>query len=672
MVQDYARARRDELTDLPLHVVSGALPSDLTGHVFFVGPVGNVNTDGFPGPTRNTVLNGDGMIYRVDFSPATGTSGPQASIKTRLVKPACYFVDEATEGDAEYLFDRYFNAGILRLSLTLGARDFGNTAFAPFQFRGEAPRMLVTFDGGRPLEIDTDELSVVTPVGFNDEWRAEALGSEPFPPVLTTAHPAPDNRTGEMFTVNFGRSVGSILSRSSLLMGCMTVPHLLNEALAPATRRVGLRSRSIAMAQSLNRELERRLARAKRVVSRARGQELPEDFLYVMRWDGAGNLERWRVIDEATGAPAVVEQTMHQIGVTRSWLVLMDTSMKITGGQTFNDPLPGASWLERALRAASSSPQIPFCTLWLVRRDELTPAKRTVRARRIQLPLEAVHFAADYADDDDRITLYVQHDCALDISEWNRDFDLNYFTGTRPDEQVLGVPNVAAMDLNRVARYRIDARTGVVLAADVLVDERCTWGLAIFAGADQFTIANQPERVPALFHTSPGFAPQLLSDWIYDLYADYPHRLVALERIDALGVEGKRSSIFRVDGDTHAITDILEMPDRSIAGALQHVPSRPRDAEAEPGPGYLVCAAIVDGLREIWVIDAGDLNNVVCKLRNDALVYGTTIHAAWLPSVARRTASYQVPAREDFGPRVAGSPRLVELFESVVYPNFGG
>ncbi len=663
MVPEYARARRDEFTDLPLRVLSGALPRDLAGHVFFIGPVGNVNSDGFPGPKYDTVLNGDGMIYRVDL-----TSGA-ASVTTRLVRPACFFADEVTDRDPLYLLDRYFNAGILRLSFTLGARDFGNTALLPFQFRGQNPRMLVTFDGGRPLEIDAASLRVLTPVGGNDEWRAEALGSRPFPPVLTTAHPACDGRTGEMFFVNFGRSVGSILSRSAVVRCVMALPHLATEALAPTARRFHLRSRTLATARSVSRGMERGVRRLERALGSG-GQEIPEDFLYVVRWDGDGALSRWRVFDEATGDPVVVEQTMHQVGLTASWVVLMDTSMKITGDQAFNDILPGTSWLERAFRAASSSPQLPYCNLWLVRRADLHPSRDRVRAKRVRLGLEAVHFAADYRDDGDRLTLFVQHDCALDIAEWNRDFDLNYFTGRAPDRQVLGIPNVAAMDVNRIGRYVIDAAAGMVISETLVDDPRCTWGLAIFAGEHQNTPSPPPDHVPDLFHTSPGFAPQLLTEWVYDLYADYPNRRAPLEEIERLGVEGRRSTICRVESHSGQIKDVLEMPERSIAGAVQHVPSQPPAPGEAPGAGYLVCAAIVDGRREVWVIDASDLERVVCKLGNDELVYGTTIHAAWLPHLAPRDADYRVPSREDFGPRIDHSSRLTRLFEEWVYPHF--
>jgi hypothetical protein len=34
-------------------------------------------------------------------------------------------------------------------------------------------RLLVTYDAGRPYEIDTETLEIVTPVGANKEWQGE-------------------------------------------------------------------------------------------------------------------------------------------------------------------------------------------------------------------------------------------------------------------------------------------------------------------------------------------------------------------------------------------------------------------------------------------------------------------------------------------------------------------
>ncbi len=72
--------------------------------------------------------------------------------------------------------------------------------------------MLLTYDAGRPHEIDTETLNVVTPVGYRAEWQALFKSINfPFNSILSTAHPNFDYHTGEMFTVNYGRSLNNFL-----------------------------------------------------------------------------------------------------------------------------------------------------------------------------------------------------------------------------------------------------------------------------------------------------------------------------------------------------------------------------------------------------------------------------------------------------------------------------
>jgi len=200
-------ASRAELTDLELKI-EGELPENLQGHVFIVAPVGTVDSGGLPFYNGSSLLNGDGMIYRLDFD-----CQGKVRIKTRLVKPPDYYADLATRTGTQYENHRFRNHGITRFSLTLGLRNDLNTAFLPMHW-GEDPldRLLVTYDAGRPYELDTENLEIVTPIGSNQEWKAEVNAPNfPFRPILSTAHPVFDAYTDEMFTVNYGRSTSNFL-----------------------------------------------------------------------------------------------------------------------------------------------------------------------------------------------------------------------------------------------------------------------------------------------------------------------------------------------------------------------------------------------------------------------------------------------------------------------------
>lgn len=176
------QASREEV-DLELQVIAGKLPEGLRGHVFSVAALPD-ERDGY-------VFNGDGMLYRIDFT------GDKVLLKSRIARTPSYFADQATAGTE----DEFLDAGVLRLSPTLGAQEQANHAIVPF---GDA--LLVTTDTGRPYVLDADSLELRNPLGTNAEWKSalgEPLLSGPFPAILTAAHPYFDANTEELFGINY-------------------------------------------------------------------------------------------------------------------------------------------------------------------------------------------------------------------------------------------------------------------------------------------------------------------------------------------------------------------------------------------------------------------------------------------------------------------------------------
>ncbi len=203
------------------------LPDDLQGHYFLVSPVGSPNSPKVD-PNQEVVwvskdgwtalYNGDGMVYRLSFEQG------KANLKTRLMKPPCYYADLATskpENREQYRGMGFSNVGISRASLDiLGIRNQLNTAFVPFQLADdETERLLITWDVGRPYEIDPETLETLTPVGQNDDWSdlVPTSKSLPFKNLMGSAHPVFDPNTGETFTVNVGKSITTMFAFSRAL-----------------------------------------------------------------------------------------------------------------------------------------------------------------------------------------------------------------------------------------------------------------------------------------------------------------------------------------------------------------------------------------------------------------------------------------------------------------------
>ena len=80
-------ASRAALRSAPLTLVRGRLPDRLAGHLFVLSPVGTVDSGGAPYPNGNdrpTVINGDGMVWRFDFTPSPAPHAPAAPAAVTL------------------------------------------------------------------------------------------------------------------------------------------------------------------------------------------------------------------------------------------------------------------------------------------------------------------------------------------------------------------------------------------------------------------------------------------------------------------------------------------------------------------------------------------------------------------------------------------------------------
>lgn len=676
--QSMMTASRNELTDLKLEVVEGQLPQDLQGHVFIIAPVGSVNSGGLPDPDGNSMLNGDGMIYRLDFDKPG-----EVRLTSRLMKTPCYYADKATRRGSKYHKYRFRNHGILRFSIFLGARNELNTAFLPMNFNdGSGDRLLVTYDAGRSYEIDTETLELATSIGTNKEWRSEASLKFPFEPVFSTAHPAFDGNTKEMFTVNYGRSIGSFLESIPFLYEIDRLPVEVNDFLAALAEL--LDSEIIQNVYTLFAQFSRDVFREVfqfylSLISQFTQIEI-KDFVYLVRWDGVGNLERWRlVLPDRT--PVVIEQTIHQIGVTKDYVVLMDTSFTTGLEQVINNPFPDDIGAEKLLRKLLALPPLPDSQIYIVSRADLKdgqiPAcsQREVEviARKVVIPMEAAHFLVDCENPDDQITLHVSHICAWDVSEWLRRYDVSAYQPNDVVPHYLNGMEQNEMDISRFGRYRVNGETAQIISSKVIYDLESTWGPALYAYHDWLPTTNPPQKLDNIYWISFGLWKDAMTKFIVSLYKDYKYRAVPLEELLRLAEKGIPSNLLRVETsqDVFKIADCYQFPQGYFASSPQFMPRN--DGQDSSTNGYIICTiSSPENQNEIWIFDASNLAaGPLSKLTHPNLNFGLTIHTAWLPKIARRTASYNIPVRQDYEEIVKQkSPEIQELFEQEIYPHF--
>ena len=696
------RASREPL-DADLIVRSGALPADLQGHVFVMAPAGSVE-DGRQSRPGDPLLTGDGTIYRLDLDqPGV------ARVKMRPAQTPDYFADQAAYHARHPAYSklRFSDFGMGRLSLRLGMRNGLNTAFVPMRFSGDdRQRLLATTDDGRPYELDPASLATVTPIGRLDEWRALigdgfkvgpfSLGHFPFPLVMGTAHPVFDSRTSELFTVNYGRATSSIFA-------AITEVSQKVENLGDALRLLidkGLKLLIfllIAVPLALLGWFQKLLHGGDDGI-----------FTYLLRFTGDGPLERWRLV-QPNGTPVAIRQTLHQMAITRDYIVLLDASFKFSPDQLFNTIHPfrrGNLWLERLLRDLLTGPQMPETRLFVVRRADLertsgergrvkiaslvpAPLRRflpgaeppDVLARLVEVAPEALHFLADYENPDGRITLQLAHSSAACLAEWLRPYDQSAYPphGPTPPD-LLGLIAVGQMDISRHGRYVLDGEHGIVLDSQLIsrTGTPNTFNTAFFTFRDDDPAQSPPARLEQIYWMTGGFWPELLTKFIYDLYANYRNRLIPLDQFQQLTGNFKPTSLYRLDAKQMELVDHYDFPASHIALSPQFVPRRrsgPPPAGVDPATdGYIVCTVVSgEDCSEFWIFDAADLAQPVCVLGHPELRFGLTIHNTWMPEAQPRSAPYRIDPREDFGPRVkaTGSCAIATFFERYVYPYSG-
>jgi carotenoid cleavage dioxygenase-like enzyme len=665
---DITDAARDELSNLKLNILESKLPDNklpegLHGHVFIMGPVGSVDSDGLPYCKGDPIFNSDGMVYRLDFD-----QNGEVNLKTKILKAPCYYADEATQHEAKYKFN---NLGISRLSLQLGSRNQLNTAFVPFSTGEEPIRLLATSDAGRPYEIDTETLDVVTPVGSNKEWCPEIPINFPFPIVLSTAHPSFDPCTHEMFTVNYGRGLHNFLD---------TIPYIHDLDIAE--------EKVINFVHSVFKpfsDVYGQIHHSVRTLISKLVSPLLKDFVYLIRWDGVSDLERWRLVLEDE-TPVKIEQSLHEIGITKDYVVLMDTDFKVGISDAYNNPFPNYSKLEGLVKNLVTRPVLPDATVYIVRRKDLKCGQKPKRdrketkvvARKLTLPQAGIHFVLDYDNPDNKITLYVAHNCA-DTDEWVRPYDL-LASNSKPVSCKLRGMLTTAFDVSRLGRYLIDGESGEILESKVVSDPRKTWGLGLYTYHESLPTNKPPKKVENIYWQASGFWQDLLTKSVFDMYKDYKYRVVPAEQLleNPSNPQSKPSCLLRLDTKSMEIADSYEFPlvskdgkqwDSHIICSPQFVPRANGDGSSTDG--YIVCTVLSDK-SEIWIFDAQNLaQGALCKLGHPSLNFAYTLHTTWLPKIAQHKASYNCSVREDYQDLVKKkSKEIQKLFEDKVYPPF--
>lgn len=691
---DYLIVRKYEKTaqgDWECKEKEAPLPPDLSGYVFIVGAL--FQDEDKPLEYGTPVYTGDGMIYRLGFEQG------KAFLKTRITKTPCYYADLAiagathqaiwkpkTEFAKRHQIFSYFAAfrdgGPSRYSIILGGRNQLNTAFLKV-----GDRLLVTIDAGRPYEVDPDSLELLSPVGKTSEWMGMLPGvsnliswlngSYPFDIYINSAHPVVDLKkttTKEFFTTNYSTGYNGLYQKPFNWM-----------------------------VDKLN-QLFRGNANIKEQFGR---------FTDLIRYQlETGEMERWRLVLTDTGEPVIVEQSLHQLAITEDFIVLADIAFKMEFSQIFAPFMFGFLKFEivpKELRAwiydtflRGISP-LPYGIIYIVKRSDLekypscTTSKQPtlLPARRIILPREISHFAADYANPNGKISLHIGHSNGWDVTECI----------TACDKAIPGKPPfrldpkgrldlegmmVSPTDLGTFGKYVIDGESGKIEQHQLFNDSRFTWSLSLYTNREiGCENTKEPEtKFDNIYWIAWGFTWELIPERIYEAYKSREGRVIPIEELP----DGNQPiTLLRLDTQNMTIADSFQFPFGYFVSSIQFVPSLelPNGAKVSTH-GYIVCIVLTDNPEkesqtndEFWIFHADDFQNKpiyrLSSSTNEPLNMALTIHSTWMSDINQgnyqdskcRQEIRKKSVYDDYKDRLTNANKVVhELFDDVVYDYF--
>lgn len=677
---------REEFDALQLTVKQGLteipteLPKNLTGYVFIVGPAGSVDSPKKPNfplivyPSKNgwnPLYNGDGMLYRIGFENG------KANLKTRITKPLSYWADKCTYENSNYANLRFNNFGIARASLALGVTSQLSVTLTPFKKHQADPyRLLITVDMGRSYEVDPNTMEVVQPIGLIKDWKAvnPLFPRQPFPLSMSCAHPCFDYSTGELFTINLGRSISSFLPtlRQFLYqLRILTKPLKKSVGLKKTTSPVdgfikwvtNLYKNILKAFLSLGKAIYQFIEKIYKTVLQILNAIAKDDFVELVCWRGEENFDKWKVV-LPNGKPIKVKQTLHQMGLTKNYIILADTAFKIALEELlFAEEREFIEEIEILIRELTDIPQLADTKVWIVPRKELIPGKETVTAQEVIIPREIAHYVVEY-EDTDGIVIHTVHSFACDAAETIRRFDKSVYSDVEINNRLRNLIGVlvSGMDVDLIGCHVIDPAKlpSSDAVSSSLIERDFSWGDPVYAYREM--TLKQPEKLDNIYWIFFGAWEELLPQFVGDIYKNYKYRQVPLNEVKAINQEGRATTLCRVHVERKknaqqgleielTTPDYYEFPAGHFANSPQFVPRQGGDSSSTDG--YLVCVVLSDrndgsNNSELWVFDAANLKSgPQYRLCSEQINIGFTIHTTWLPEVISPPKSdYNV--REDY------------------------
>ncbi len=696
------------------------------------------------------VLNGNGMIFMFDLSQPNEVKVSSQLVKTpSYYADEASKVGGESRKDFEHF--HFSNAGISRMSFLLGSVNYANTALIPVQFKNDSgPSLLATYDTGRPIKIDPSTLEFVSPIGYNKEWLVGVppFLTGPFPMFETTAHPSWDPVDKVLYAVNFTKSAATDNSRQYLYEILRKDKGSLKKDLkiiAQSFKNHGSKDKAV---QDIYNAIEKR---GKNIVTTKKkkkkrgffGRILGSSLGWIEKWllswlgnkieaatktidevrlvrfDGSGALQTWKLVDEKEES-LVIYQCMHQTSISEHYILLMDSSFKFSFDLLINNPFPHEPEIDELIRILGSKTILPSTQVWIIKKSDLgssdTVVARAVSGQPIEgltnkpyggVPMECVHFSTDYDDTNDQITIYTAHNNAMCLAEWIRPYDINFFTKEAYNASTISNYAAGQLALSSIGKYVINGTTAAFVPEECTIIKEegnlppienldgkplknigpNTWGIGLYAYRDMISPTNPGSKIKQLYFVNFGTQPELLSQFIYDLYKEVPNRKLTLEQIEAYTKCGIPQSIMRIDTASMTMADHYEVDWGVFPMSVQFIPMKTPSTTIPPDQDGYIWLTVKQLTQQgnnfvyqsqVWLFEAWQLSNgPICKLAADDFNFCTSLHITWLETAQAITTDYKVDIEKDFTESIDNSfleviekEKYQDFFKTYVYPHF--
>ncbi|RLV59310.1 hypothetical protein D5018_12910 [Parashewanella curva] len=660
------------------------LPDDLIGSVFIVSAVGSVssattkenNKVVLPCEDGGTALfNGDGMIYRLSFN-----SG-KAELTTRIAATPSYYADQISfqYKDSYSKLIPWANLGLGRVSPILGMLKQASTAFVPLRFPdSDTERLLITNDVMRPFEVDPISLKLISPVGKNSDWTPlldkYPLNLMPFSMLMSTAHPAFDPTTGELFVTNTQVSFDNFMKDK-----------IKNDFKERASKVIAHKHYPV---------MELFMAAFEKLLGLLDAFHLDGyNGVKLHRWNGNSiGVDSFDVVDE-NGRPIVIQQSTHMMGITEHHILFADTAFKIS----LLDALPSQFFTEdyspfsddfktqhepkfvaeciakfkQVVRVVFTYPQSSDTHLYVINRDQFQKINSSsVVAKKITVAGEMVHFVVDYQQSsDNKLVLHAGMSYASDPAEFIHSVDRSMFSGDsmKAESGML----IAGMDINSPAVIVVDVDAQTADKVDLSLDDskQYTPVLGLYAYRDTYPV----KQFQHIYWFGAPLWNNTLPQIMDELYGNYPNRRQSKEAMLELIANESPAMVNKISIDKCAlhtwletgerpesvltVADSYSCPDGYLVTSPTYVP-KVDASKNEIAGGYLVCCAIFsDHYRsddtdddwssntEFWFFDADNLSaGPQYKMSHPQLNMGFPLHTTWLKQLETQQRNYDVAA----------------------------